>query len=113
MMMSAAALILKYGQTVGFKKDGDSESENIKAFVQPLRYEDWMNLQGYYTGSNVTFNNDFYLYIGLPSVRIDNFTEDGVIVFDEKNLIIKDTEKICVGDKILYIKAILQNVRLE
>ncbi len=105
-------IIENYGQTITFKETPESTiTINSKAFIQPVKYEDFLNLNGYYSGSsNSYFVDDFYKYLGLPEIRLDEFP-NAVISHENTSYSVKDAEKICLSNEIFYIKAIIQKIQ--
>lgn len=105
-------IIQTYGQTISFKETPQSsEVTTSKAFIQPVKYEDYLSLSGYYSGeSKIYSDDDFYKYIGLADVRLDSFP-NGIISHEGTDYSIKDAEKIYVSNEIFYIKAIIQKIK--
>ena len=105
--ISAKILIKEYGETVKIQKYNETKKEITKAFIQPLKHNDNKNICGNYM--DIGFENDgLYLYIGDPRVRLDTYPFDSKIETGMDNYVLKNAEKICVGNEIIYIRAILK-----
>ena len=99
-------LIARYGRTVTLE-DSAGEKETAKAMIQPLRYKNKMYLEGSFLPPGY-LDGGHYLYLGEASLRLDLRARDTVIKTDEESYLLKSGEKVCIGDEVLYIWAVLQ-----
>lgn len=102
----AAKIIRQYGTELKIIIGEAKEPVTVKAFLQPLRLNDRKNLFGNYLDIGAD-NNDEYLYVGEPKVRLDKLPFNTSIEFNEERYIVRYAKKIFFKDEIIYIRAIL------
>lgn len=106
-IVSAKVLLNEYGERVRVRKYGSDKVEVTKALIQPFRFKDNKNMYGNYMEIGVE-NDGTFLYIGKPDVRLDMYPFDSRIDTDKDSYVLKNAEKICIGNEIVYIRAILR-----
>lgn len=105
---SVAAMINRHGSSV-IIHNGET-AVNTRAFVEPLRYRNKIYIGGRHHELGI-YNNEKYLFIGKPS---DNIAEDeSIIECGGEKYIVKRMELYRVGDRAVYIWAIMTRYREE
>ena len=110
LLSSVGAMIDRYGNSVNVINGGINVK--TRAFVQPLRYKNKIYIGGRYHPLG-GYNNEKYLYIGKPSVGLN---EDVTIVeCAGERYVVKRAELYRVSDSAVYAWAILarSNGRME
>ena len=90
-------IINEYGNAVEIETNG--KKVQSKAFIQPLRYENSDNMNGY-------TKHRYYLYIGQVAngfLRTDNT----IIQYNNKKYVIHNSGVFRLHDKVLYTWAVL------
>ena len=95
-----------FGRTV-YVKDGNSQTEKYKAFLQPLRYKNKMYLSGYYSELG-HYGEGYYLYVGPPSVPLKNLSAKAILHCEGVNYNIYRTEQVFFKNKSVYVWAIIK-----
>ena len=98
--------IEEYGRTVEIISP-EMTTKTTKAFIQPLKYKNSSYITDKYTNIGKIDNSNF-LYIGKNDVRLDLYSINTIVKTNEESYIVKRAQKVCVGDEIVYIWAILQ-----
>ncbi len=106
--MNINKIFNSYGNTVHISSADGWNSENYRAFIQPLRYKTKLYMQGDRTPIGINKNN-VYLYIGPANhdlTKLDNSCR----IHDSENCkyIIDRAEKITVKNNTVYIWAVIR-----
>lgn len=104
--VSASLLLQRYGQDVEIIINNEFPHKKTKAFIQPLRQNDFKNLYGGYLDVSAD-NMGQYLYIGKPDVMIDIYPPGVIISCESIKYIMRSAQRIEALGKVLYIKAFL------
>lgn len=101
-MNSVAAMIDRYGNSVTVQNGG--LCVKTRAFVEPLRYKNKIYIGGRYHPLG-GYNNEKYLYIGKPSVGLE---EDVTVVeCSGEKYIVKRAELYRVNGTVVYAWGIM------
>ena len=104
MNISANELIERYGHEVSVTNGIDSDVKKVKAFIQPFA----PNSETYLIDTDNNTNDDgIYLYMGSPTVRLDEYPIGTQIQDDGNNYILKKADAIKISENVIYIRAIL------
>lgn len=101
----------RFGKDVTLHLNDGWNSETFQAFIQPLRYKNKLYLEGEYTEIGIA-DQGSYLYMGpknhdLTKLPYDAYIED----VDNKKYCISRAEKVYFGKDVLYIWAIIKEVK--
>ncbi|NCC87335.1 MAG: hypothetical protein EOM05_05640 [Clostridia bacterium] len=109
-MNSVEAMIKSFGRDVSLHMSDGWTSGSYRAFLQPLRYKNKMYLEGLQT--DIGFSEQgYYLYIGPEKHNLSALPKDAWIAdCDNKKYYINKVEKVFLGNKALYIWAIVKSV---
>lgn len=103
--------IFKHGTTVFLTTNDGWKSEYFNAYIQPIRYKNKVYLEGNYTEIGINGNNVF-IYLGPAN---HDFTADlqnfRISDLQNRRFIIDKAEKVALDDKVLYIWAVIRQVR--
>ena len=102
----AKDLIAKYGRPVSIIIDQNAPPETTRAFIQPVRCDDHQTLCGHYVDTEASENENF-LYIGKPDVRLDLYPVTTIIQTETGSYTLKKAETVTISDQIVFIRAIL------
>ncbi len=98
-------MIEHFGRSVTVILPG-KEPKNAKAFIQPFRRKD--SVVGW-KGSELGLSDKaFFQYIGQKDIRLDLYPFNTVVKASEEKYIVKSAHKVCIGDDIAYIWALIQ-----
>ena len=104
-------LISRYGQTVSSHLPDGWSSLPYRAFIEPLRYKNKMYLEG--VNTQIGFSDQgYYLYIGPAEHDIGKLSQNAFIQSGDKKYVISRVETVFLGEKPLYIWAVLRT-RIE
>lgn len=108
---SIGNMIDKFGRVV--KVISPEKTTQIgKAFIQPFRHKDFS-----FTGGKCTdigaLDGSSFLYIGKNNIRLDLYPFNTVVETSEESYVVKRAQKVCLGDDIIYIWAIVQLYKEE
>lgn len=95
------------GRRCIIKPFGSDEQLTVTALINPLLHKNKMYIGGTYLPDGFC-DGGHYLYIGEPSVSLDNMPIGSVIVCGENTYSIKHSEQYFIGSDVLYTWAILQ-----
>lgn len=99
----------KYGRTVSAKSPSGWGSVSYNAFIQPLRYKNKMYLYG--VNTQIGFNSQgHYLYIGPPDHDLTTLEEGSWIKAGDEKYQIDRAERVCCGEELFYIWAIIRTI---
>lgn len=102
-------LLQRVGQTarvITKLQDGSHERE-VKAIITPLRYKNKMYLEGIVDKIGY-IDERHYLYIGPAVMNFKGMSLNTEIHTANGNYVIKAAEPVLIGDRVLYVWAILQ-----
>lgn len=103
-----AEVIAKWGQPVAVVLPGEQKiKERTRAFIQSLRYKD-KNFFGWQYIDVGCVNADSYIYIGHANVRLDLYPFNTVVCTGNQNYLVRNAKAFYIGEKIAYIRAVLQ-----
>lgn len=106
--MNVERILRDFGRTVFLSGADGWQSEKFSAFIQPLRYKTKLYLSGECTPVGIN-GNDAYLYIGSPRHDITRLEPcHRINDSDGGKYIIDKAEKIYLGEKPLYIWAVIR-----
>ena len=89
-------------------KNNPLNNRQFSAFIQPLRYKNKMYLDGTY--SEVGYiDQAYYLYIGPPDINILSLPEDATVEFMGKKYNFTRSEKVAIGQQVLYYWSVLRS----
>lgn len=98
--------------TVIIKLNDGYHERKIKAIITPLRYKNKMYLEGIVDKIGYV-DERHYLYIGPARMNFKGMSLDTEIKTADQKYTIKTAEPVWVGDKLLYVWAILQRIHGE
>lgn len=99
--------IKRYGRSV-YITDGRMTTDVFTVMIQPLRYKNKMYMSGDFTEIG-HYEEGYYLYIGPADRDISGLTRNARIhTADGKLYSIHRTEKLYIGEDVLYIWAIIR-----
>ena len=107
--MKITQFMEKFGRPVSLHDDNDWSSGNYCAFIQPLRYKNKMYLYG--VNTQIGFNSQgHYLYIGPPDHDLTTLEEGSWIKAGDEKYQIDRAERVCCGEELFYIWAIIRTI---
>lgn len=83
-----------------------NEKTTIKAFIQPVRYQNKMYIDYNRTIMGIKDNSRF-VYIGPVEPDITKSVQETVIHYDDRMYTVKRADKVGIDDDVAYIWAIL------
>lgn len=95
--------------TVKIKLNDGYHEQQIKAIITPLRYKNKMYLEGILDKIGY-IDERHYLYIGPARMNFKGMSLDTSVKTDDGKYTIKTAEPVWIGDKILYVWAVLQRL---
>lgn len=106
--MNFDKILKEFGRTVFLSGADGWKSEKFNAFIEPLRYKTKLYLNGEHTPLGIN-KNDVFLYIG--PTRHDLTKLDGTYRLNDCDGVkytADKAEKIYIGDRALYIWAVIR-----
>lgn len=99
--------INRYGREIkAYNSDGELTQE-VRCFIQPLRYKNKMYTQG--TPTDIGYNySGYYLLIAPAGFDTDIIGDNGYLTDNIKRYHIDRSEKIYFGTSVFYIWAVLR-----
>ncbi|BED92747.1 MAG: hypothetical protein RsTaC01_0609 [Candidatus Paraimprobicoccus trichonymphae] len=105
MIFSVAKIIDLYGHYVTIISS-ENQKKAVKTFIYPLR-DSYKNIFINENNDNIPDNNELYVYLGKPKVRLDNFNVNKEIKDENQNFLLKKAEAVKISKKIIYIRVFL------
>ncbi len=107
------SMMERYGRTVSLSMPDGWHSPQFRAFIQPLRYKNKMYLEGSHTEIGL-YDPGYYLYIGPAAHDLTRLAAGAcVCAAGGEHYQIDRAERVFIGEKPLYIWAILRSTTQE
>jgi hypothetical protein len=112
--MTLDRLFNQFGRRVSVISEDESwQSEQFRAFIQPLRYKNKMYLED----KRVTLgigDMSYYLYLGPSDHDLTELdTDEYLLKTDGEKYILTRAEKLYFSDSVAYIWAVIKRVKEE
>lgn len=107
--MQITQFLNRFGRRACLTQRDGWTSTPFRCFLQPLRYKNKMYLYG--VNTQIGYNaQGYYLYIGPPEHDLTALSDETELEIGNEHYRVDRAEKVCCGDAVYYIWAIVRTV---